>query len=200
MQPQGLDPTMGAGAPAADPNRLPPQTAAPPQDGGQQAPPEMQDAYNEFVGRGTAILWSKPVREGLRTALKKSQDAVSTVAEFSASVSLKAIKDAAAEGKIIPAAVTIQGGQEIVQQAGEIAEKAGRPLQQEELEAAYYLAIDRGRAAAQKEGLLDMDAVGADAQQLEGMKQDGRLDQVWAAINATKQRAKAPPLPTPEGV
>lgn len=163
---------------------------------GTAASPELQDAYNRFVGRATMILWSEPVSNGLRERLQKAKDHVSVVGDFSAQVGLKAIKDGLSQGEQTPPAVALHGAREIVTQAGEIAEKAGRPLQPPELESAYYLAVDRARAAAQKEGLLDMKAVERENSQLGQMKQDGRLDQVWGFIQKAHQEG-AKPTPKP---
>lgn len=176
----------------ADPSAMPEDDL----DGGEPAPPEEQDLYERFVAAGTMMLYDQKFFPTF-AQMVKSMEPKAAVADAVAKVSLRTVQETRKQGVEIPGEVVLQGAKELTEGAADAAERVGaEPFSPQDLEEAYYMALDRGRAAFQAEGLIDEQEAQEGARMIEEMQSDGRLDQALALVEQARARANYPTRPT----
>lgn len=175
----------------------------------KQAPPELQEKYNRFVGFGMMALYDEKFMKGAVKAMKASNSPVEGVARVAASVASRVYASSRKSGYDLPGEVVLHGGAELLELTKEMAEAAGvAKMDDDQTEAAFYLAADMFRSALHGQGLINKEAALTDLNEFRVMEQDGRLADVMAHFNkggfgaggpAPQQPAPMPPeQPAPQ--
>lgn len=188
--------------------------AEPPQDAGaaQQASPDEQAQYNQFVGRAMEVIYNPKmfpqVVEMLRGGGNDGQGKEETgasgsaqgLAHATAMIITRVYKAAADAGANLSPDVLFHGGTEIFGQLAEISDKAGisdYANDRDSLEGAYFLAVDTATQQLTKAGVVDEAESKAALQQLHDMDAKGELEAVFRELDAKDQSAngaqEAPP-------
>lgn len=186
----------GAVQPGAQPSPGQPGAAPPVQPGAPQAgnlkpaeadegsvSPEEQAQYNEFVTNGMSLLHNEKALSGLLKAMKGDDNPVEGLANTVASIVMRIEDSAQKQGVKISGDVIMHGGTELLEQAAELAEKAGvHEFSDKELESALYLAMDIYRTTRQQQGKLPAEQFGQDMQELQAAEQGGSLEEMFPGI------------------
>ena len=193
----------------------PPQddTSAPPddqQDAGsaQQATPEEQGQYDQFVGRAMELIYNQKMfpqvvemlrggggNDGQGKEQAGAHGSAQGLANATAMIITRVYKAATDAGAELSPDVLFHGGTEIFGQLAEISDKAGISTYSEDrdqLEGAYFLAVDTAMQQLKKAGVVDEESAKQALQQLQGMDAKGELEQVFRDLDARDQSASGP--------
>lgn len=196
----------------APPGDQPPQddAGAPqgqPQDAGaaQDATPEEQAQYNQFVGRGMELIYNEKmfpqVVEMLRGGGSEGQGKEHTgssgsaqgLAHATAMIITRVYKAATDAGAQLSPDVLFHGGTEIFGQLAEISDKAGisdYANDRDALEGAYFLAVDTAMEQLRKAGVVDEASAKQALEQLKSMDAKGALEPVFKELDAMDQQSQ----------
>lgn len=189
-----------------------PEQAAPPAANDNAASPEEQGQYSQFVGRAMELI--NKMFDQVVEMLRGGGDEGSTADQHGANGPAKGLAQttvmilakvgSAAEqaGQTLSPDVVFHGGTEIFEQLAEISDKAGisdYANDRDQLEAAYYLAIDMATEQMAQSGELDPAAAKAAMDQLVQMDGKGELAQIFQNLDAKDQGgAKPKPAEQPQ--
>lgn len=194
--PNAIDqPDPAGGTPPADPNAAPADPNAGdtvPDDQGEQASPEEQAAYEEFVKTGYGLMYAGgKVNPGVikmldddPTDLIQALGNADEFKQFSPIVALAATaaiitiktceKTGQKDGTII-----LHGGKAILEDLVEVAGKAGiRDYSEQEMGQAFHMGADLFRQAAEAKGLVNMDQAKEDWSTITAADKVGKLGDV----------------------
>ncbi len=189
--------------------------AEPTQDAGaaQQASPEEQAQYNQFVGRAMELIYNQKmfpqVVQMLRGGHNDGQDPKEAgaasgpaqgLAHATAMIITRVYKAAADAGAQLSPDVLFHGGTEIFGQLAEISDKAGiseYAKDRDKLEGAYFLAVDTAMQQLKAAGVVDEASSKQALQQLQGMDAKGELEQVFRDLDAKDQSGGSADQPPP---
>lgn len=182
----------------------PPEEAQETDTGGvQQASPEEQAQYDQFVGRAMEVIYNKKmfphVVEMLRGGGNDGQDKQAAgpsgpaqgLANATALIVTRVYKAAADARTNISPDVLFHGGTEIFQQLAEISDKAkisNYAKDRDALEGAYFVAIDKTTEQLKQSGVIDEAEAKAAMQQLQEMDQKGEVESLFRELDE-KDRA-----------
>lgn len=184
--PPGSAPRPGAGAPGE----------APPGEEESNVSPEEQAEYEQFVTNGMQLMYSEELMDQILQNIEGKGNPVEGLATSAAMLVMRLEDSAEEQDREISPDVKFHGGSELLEQMAELAQEAGiHEYSDEEIESAYYLALDTYRATRQEQGKLDMDEINQDMEQLVQADQQGRLDELVPGASAYAERA-----PNPEGL
>ncbi|TIV83779.1 MAG: hypothetical protein E5V64_06330 [Mesorhizobium sp.] len=168
----------------------------------QQASPDEQGQYNQFVGRAMELIYNQKmfpqVVQMLRGGSNDGQDQkeagqsgpAAGLAHATAMIITRVYKAAADAGANLSPDVLFHGGTEIFGQLAEISDKAGisdYANDRDKLEGAYFLAVDMATQQLRKAGVVDEAQSKAALQQLQSMDAKGELEQVFRELDAKDQ-------------
>ena len=166
-----------------------PQQQQPAAESGEEAPnvsAEEQNAYNQFVANGHLMIYDQKTFPRMLDTLKGG-DPVEALAMASATLVKQLSESARKQGRGIPGDVMLHGGKELFEELAELQADAGfATLEGEQLEGAWYRALDLFRGMAEQDGSLDMQAVNQDMQTLVEADQQGTLDQIMPGVTQTR--------------
>lgn len=160
------------------------------------ASPEEQAEYEEFVTKGMDLMYNdKAMEEVIRSALGDSNP-IEGLANTLVVV-VKRLEDSAGEaGREFSGDVKLHAARELLEQLVELVEATGaHEFTEEEMESAFYLALDTYRTIKQESGELPVEDLQEDMQMLVQAEQQGQLDQLVPGLEEYAKRA-----PTPESV
>ena len=167
--------------------------------------PEEQKSYDEFVTNGMSLLHNEKALSGLLKAMKGDGNPVEGLANTVASIVMRVEDSAQKKGIEISGDVIMHGGTELLEQAAELAEKAGvHKFSDDEIESALYLAMDIYRTTRQQHGKLPTEQFGQDMQELQAAEQDGSLEKMipgigkYAEQHPSEQPAEQPGQQPPQ--
>ena len=150
-------------------------------ESGEEAPnvsPEEQEAYNQFVANGHLMIYDNKTFQRMLATLK-GDDPAEALAMASATLVKQLSDSARKQGREIPGDVLLHGGQELFEELADLQADSGiANIEGEQLEGAWYRALDLFRGMAEQDGSLDMRAVNQDMQTLVEADQQGMLDQI----------------------
>ena len=179
-----------AGLMQQQPQQQPMQPQQPAAESGEEAPnvsAEEQNAYNQFVANGHLMIYDGKTFPRMLDTLKGG-DPVEALAMASATLVKQLSQSARKQGRGIPGDVMLHGGKELFEELAELQKDAGfANLEGEQLEGAWYRALDLFRGMAEQDGSLDMQAVNQDMQTLVQADQQGTLDQIMPGVTRTSQ-------------
>ena len=179
MQPQGKP------MPGQPPQGAPMQGQAMPQGQPGQTEeesnvsPEEQGAYDKYVQNGMQLMYSEKTMPQLVKTIGGDGNPVEGLANAALTVVTQLDQSAKQKGVEISPDVKYHGAEELLSQMAELAEAAGvHEFSDEELEQAFFLALDMYRVGKQESGELDNNAIQQDMQMLVDADKQGQLDQV----------------------
>lgn len=180
---------LGAELPTADQGQQPRQQA--PGGGGIgssmiEASPEEQDLYDRFVSMATMVIWNEQMIGPNIERLKSSPDPAAVAGEIASQAAQRVVARAAEDGIQIPPDVILHGGEEIVGQVVDLAEKAGIELSDDDVERAWYAAADDFGQSMTAQGVYTDELHRADAEDLKAMADDGTVDRILAELAAQR--------------
>lgn len=200
--PQGAAPPQGRPAPSAEP----PMAQGPGQPGmaeeASNVSPEEQAEYDAFVTNGMQLIYNEQLMPQLLERIEGGGNPIEGLANAAALVVMRLEDSAEGQGQAISNDVKFHGGTELMEQLAELAEAAGiHEYSEEEVESAFYLALDTYRSTRQEQGKLAMDEINQDMQTLVQADQAGRLNEVLPGIEQAAARLPKPdqagaPAPT----
>lgn len=196
-----MPPAGGGGAPMpGDPNAM----AGP--AGGEDdsnVSPEEQAQYDQWVTNGMQLMYSEQVMPQILETVAGGGDPIQGLANAVAMITIR-LEDSAGDASAeISGDVKFHAATEFAEQLAELGEAAGiHQYSEEDIEAAFLLALDIYRSARQEEGRLPVDEISQDMQELVAAEQQGRIEDVLPGITEYAQRAQgrgAAPQGGPQG-
>jgi hypothetical protein len=148
---------------------------------GNQASPEEQAQYEEFVNNAYKIIYSPNTFQAFMARLKEAsaQDPVEGLAATTVKVVLRVEESARRNGKDIADDVVFHAGVEILESLADTSAKAGiHQFDEKQLEAAALRAMDMYRAAAMEMGLISKEEAKAAFAELQAADKAGQLDKI----------------------
>lgn len=167
-----------------------------PQPAGNEATPEEQAMYTQFVRNGLEMI--EATADNVAQSLSASGNPVLDLAMTGVSIISGLMASAKQAGQNIPGEIVFAAGAEILEALVEEAEALKiHDYSEEDMERAMFLAADMYREQAKATGMLDEEALKADYAMLEQAEQEGRLDEV---LPGARERAEqiAAQQPQPE--
>lgn len=165
-------PTGASGAPFGD------QAA-------QQASPEEQALYDQFVGEAFNMIYDKRMLPGVLEMLRGGGDPVGGLATAAAQVTAKVYASAQKAGQQIPPDVLLHAGTEIYEDLAELSKTAGIKdfsKDKDAFESGYFRALDQYRMMEQQNGTADQGAAKRDLDTLQQMDKSGQLEQMMMGL------------------
>lgn len=187
----GMTPASPGAAPPMDAAGAPPMDAAPGGQG-QPASPEEQALYNRVVAMAMLAIYDDKMTPKLAAMLRDAPKVAEVIAEISANMAMRVYTHLKGQQTEVPGDVMMHAGKEIVEVVGELAEASGKEVSEQELETAFYLALDKFRAMAQQGGHYTEDNARADADEMRQMDESGMIEQIMAAAQQQQGPEQAP--------
>ena len=193
MPRQGLVPNPDQNAPAPTP-ALQPQAQPQPANGGGLEPnvsPEEQQAYDAFVGNMGNLIYDDSVKDRLLKDLSTG-DPIDALARAAAAMVMRT-EDSASEatGEQVDPEILMNAGLEAVELLAEFAENSGvNTYDEDQMESAYLLAVDKYRQSRQNQGKLKPEAFQSDLDQLVQADKAGTIGKQFPAIEKYSQHIK----------
>lgn len=175
---------MEAGAPA--PEQQAP--AAPQQQEEPNVSPEEQQDYQRFVANGILAIYSDPMHERVLQSLGGNAPA-EALASTAATVVKQLESSARGQGKQISPDILLHGGKEIFEELADLQKEAGLgEVPDDQLEGAWYRALELYRGMAEADGSVDPNAVEQDMATLMAADREGQLDQVVPGLSSAAEK------------
>lgn len=168
---------------------------------GEEPTPEEQAMYEQVVNNALEVIYpadNDSIAPNIVESLSASENPVLDLAMTTVSLVNGLVQSAKQAGQEIPGVVLLPAGGEVLELLVEAAEaKKIHDYSEEDMERAWYLAVDMYREQAKAAGTLDEDALKADYAELEKADAEGRLDEV---LPGARERAEkmAASQPAPE--
>ena len=192
-----MDETLAGGM---APNQQQPEDQTP---AANQASPEEQAQYDQYVGRAMQLIYDKKffphlvdmlhggAEKGQQAANDNGMSGPQAGLAHAAVIVLQRVGSAAKEaGQTISPDVVLHGGAEVFSQLAEISDRAGISNYGEDrdaLEGAFFAAIDLYLKQAAQSGEVDQQAAQQQLQQLQQMDQSGQLETMLRDLDAKDQ-------------
>jgi hypothetical protein len=200
MEKRGLmprrEPAQGNGAPMPERGGAP-ATQQGQQQGGGQASPQEQALYEQTIDNALRIIYSEKtfpqVIQRMKAAVAAStpQEALSGIVAMAMS---RVDKSAQENGQQLGRQLVLEAMAEIVADLAQTAEKAGiHQFSQEEIDGAFYRAVDQFRQYKQENGELDQGRYQEEMRRLVEADRAGQLDQAMPGLKdhfARKRQAE----------
>ena len=179
----------------------------PDEEGGEQATPEEQERYEEFVKTAFGEMYSggkvnpailKMLDEDpsdLMAVLENAEELqqFSPVVALAATAAILTLNAAKATGEK-DGAVLLHGGKAILEDLVEIAGKAGiADYSEEDMLNAMRMGADLFREAGAEEGIVDLETAKQEWGELEAADKEGRLGEIMPALANLKQAPEEMP-------
>lgn len=195
----GLKSAMQAPMPADD---MAVEQGEMPEFEGEEATPEEQAMYDQVVKNAMRVISpdGDTIAPEIEESLSASENPVLNLAMTTVSIVSGLVASATKAGQKIPGDILMPAGAEVLELLVEEAEALKlHDYSEEDMERAWYLAVDMYREQAKAAGTLDEEALKADFTELERADQEGRLDQMLpGARQRAEQMAASQPAPEME--
>lgn len=166
---------------------------------GEEATPEEQAMYDQVVKNAMRVISpdGDTIAPEIKESLSASENPVLNLAMTTVSIVSGLVTSAMQAGQKIPGDILMPAGAEVLELLVEEAEALKlHDYSEEDMERAWYLAVDMYREQAKAAGTLDEEALKADFTELERADQEGRLDQMLpGARQRAEQMAASQPAP-----
>jgi hypothetical protein len=166
--------------PAGEP---PVQPSGQPMAGGemQQASPEEQQAYEQFVGNGMKLMYSPKSFPQIVEILQpdEGQDPKEALATAASTIVMRVIQSAEQAGKPVPPDILLHGGTEIFEELADLATKVGAhdfANDPDAMEGALFIAMDQMRTMMEQSGKIDQASAQEEFGRLQQMSESGDLE------------------------
>lgn len=142
--------------------------------------PEEQQQYDMFVGNAYKLIFGDERRlQTILQSLKATEDPKLNLANATAQVVAAVEQSAAKAGVQLSGDVLLHGGAEIMESLAEAAQKARiHDYNEDEMEGAFYQAVDMYREIGTQQGRVDPKMLQEDWAELEQLDQQGKLGEM----------------------
>jgi hypothetical protein len=167
------------------------QEAAPDEE--SNVSPEEQAQYDTFVTNGMTMMYDEKVLPQIMEALKGDGNPIEGLANATAMIVLRLDDSAEQSGQQISGEVKFHGATELLEQLAELSQEAGiHEFNEEDMEAATYLAMDIYRTTRQEQGKLPKEDLEQDMQELMALNESGQLDQEFPGLSEHAAKRSQP--------
>lgn len=163
-----------------------------------EAPPELQQQYDDVAARSLMFLYKPEVFSRVVEMIETGDDPQEALAETAAMLFGRVDAAMRESGREFDPQVKLAAAAEVMGNLGEIASEIGTHDfvgDKKALEGAWYLALDRVRAAEEAGGLIDPQQAQQDAAAVAQMDQDGTLERVLAEAGGAPREAQRGLMP-----
>lgn len=184
-----------AGDGKAPPKGEPTHAAGAPDEDGESGnvSPEEQAQYDTWVQNGMNVMYDEKAMPQLLETIRGDGSPVEGLATALSTLVMRLEDSAEKSGQQISGDVKLHGAQELLEQMVELAEEAGiHEFTPEEMESAFYLALDTYRSTRQEQGKLPVEELSQDMNELAAAEQQGTLGQMLPGIEEYAQKAPQP--------
>ena len=141
--------------------------------------PEEQRAYEDFVSNGMTVIYDEKAMPALLQAMASASNPIEGLANALVIVVSKLDTSAKRNNVQIDGEIMMHGATEIAEGLVELAEAAQiHEYTEQDMEAAYYAAVDKYRDTKQKNGELDEEGLTQDFRAMQQANEQGALDQM----------------------
>lgn len=155
--------------------------------------PEEQAQYERFMDNAFKLIYhGGKVSPAVLESLGASGDPKMNLAHTAVNIVLHLQDSARKANKDVSPDVLFQGGKDVVEDLANLAGMAGiHKFDQDELEGAWYQALDLYREAATRRGLIDPDAIKQDFDTIVQADRAGNLDKLLPGIGRYAAQSKS---------
>ncbi|WP_022727211.1 hypothetical protein [Fodinicurvata sediminis] len=155
--------------------------------------PEMQAQYNRFVVNGMNLIYDEQAMPQLLNAIEGDGNPIEGLGQTTATVTMRLEDSAEGQGNEIPVSVKYHGTSELLSLMVELAETAGiHEFSQDEMESAWFIALDTYRVTRQQQGKLNTEALEREFQVMKQADQEGWLDEMLPGVKEYAESAPSP--------
>lgn len=153
--------------------------------------PEEQAQYDSFVKNGMNLIYDEKGMDKLVESLDGDGSPVEGLANTLVTVVMRLEDSAADAGHPVSGDVVMHGGAEIMGLMAEMSSEAGvHEFSDAEQESAWYMAQDQYRSMRQEQGVLPVEQLQADMNEMLQAEQAGTLGEMLPGIEEYAQRAQ----------
>lgn len=161
--------------------------------------PDEQAAYDQFVGNGMELLYNEAVMPKLLESVRSTEDPAEGLGNAVATLVMRLDDSASKAGQEISGDVKLHAAKELLEQMAELAEEAGiHKYTEEEMESAFYFALDIYRNTRQAEGKIKPEELQGDMQEIQAADEAGRIDEVLPGLSDYAARKQQPSQDEPD--
>jgi hypothetical protein len=167
------------------------------EEGMEQASPEEQAQYDQFVTNGMQVIYDEKegVRADILARLKESSDPKENLANTTAWLVTMLETSAEKNGAQIDDAVVMHAGKELMEQLADVCQAANiHDFSDKDMEGAWYRGLDLYRETATQDGRVNPDQLKEQFGEIERADQEGRLNQLLPGFDraqaATQQQGE----------
>lgn len=163
------------------------QGVAPEESADEEQPnvsPEDQAQYDQFVQNGMELMYGEQVMPALLKSIESTEDPAEGLGNAVATLVMRLDDSASKAGQEISGDVKLHAAKELLEQMAELAEEAGiHEYTEEEMESAFYFALDVYRTTRQAEGKINPEEFQGDMQEIQAADQEDRIDEVLPGLS-----------------
>lgn len=160
-------------APMGDEEMPPPDEMS--EDGSMQATPEEQELSDKIVKNAMKLMYGDARQKVLQ--MLENDDPVEALAQTAVTIFGRVYESAEENGVEIPGEVAMNAGSEIMEQLADYAGEAGiHDYSEDELEGAWFRALDQFRLMREQQGKVDKGVMMQDLEAIKQADQDGTLE------------------------
>ena len=160
---------------SGQPEQRPPQDPMAPVENGVTQ--EDQALYTAFVENGLRLIYSPETMPDVLNTLQGDSDPVDGLANAAVMVVRMLEESAQQNGQQIDGDIVLQGGTELLEDMANLSEQAGiHEFTDEEVEGAFYRAMDLYRFFKQQEGGVDQSEAQREWAQVQAASEQGQLE------------------------
>jgi hypothetical protein len=166
--------------------------------GMQQATPEEQAQYDQIVGSAFNMVYDDKMLPKIVKTLEGGGDPKAGLARAASLVVLKIVESAEKSGKQLAPDVLFHAGTEIFEDLANLSSEAGIhnfAENPDDLEGAYFLALDQIRVEMQETGKLSPEMAGGDMAALQEMNATGELENMMISLAQRDDQSRGEQAP-----
>lgn len=179
-----------------NPAKRQPDATQKPGEGENNVSEQEQQQYDEFVTNGMTMAYDEKMMPQIITTMEGDGNPVEGLGNVVAMIVMRLEDSAKQSGIEISGDVMYHGAVELIEQLAELGEEAGvATFKEEDLESALYIALDIYRSTRQDQGVLPVDEISQDMNDLVAAEQAGTLDQMLPGVSefAARQQGSGKP-------
>lgn len=164
-------------------------TGMEPSADGENVSPEEQAQYENFVSNGMELVYNEQTMPALMQSIATASSPVEGLSNALVMVVSRLEESAKQNNAQIDGEVMMHGATEISEALVELAEAAGiHQFTEQDMEGAFYSAVDRYRESKQQSGELPEAELKQDFAMMQQADQAGQLDQMVPGANEAAQK------------
>lgn len=194
QNPQRREPVTMDGEFSEQPRRAPGgRQQEPSQEQQPNVTKEEQQAYNQFVANGMMLIYDEKSMPATLQMIQGDGNPIEGLGNALANVVMRIEDSAKDKGVEMDPDVMYHGASELLEQMVELAEQSGvAEFSEEQMESAFYYALDRYRTTRQQAGELHEEALQDDLADVLEAEEKGQLDEILPGVRQYAEQAPRP--------